>query len=867
MTQVRAEDDTALVAQTTAMVSQLIQRDLNIATDPSSDRMARRRAIDKVRKDLADKIQKSSSGSGSTSPALLAQSLLTLLCRPLTVLFADSTEKVREIAIDCCSLLCSATADIRPALPVLVPAIVNRLATQDITEPSEEIRLQLLKLMQSAAQLSGKQVELIVDDAVSVLSKTLLDPYPDVRKLSCSVAAQLARDAPHKTRLYAEQLCKCIVPSLQHRHSAVRVAGIQALGAVMQADSSGFNESWPSVYKLLQDSASVVRDNLYQVVEQWQLQLVDRYPFAPKLLLVILAGAKDELPTLAQRNLAAMEKVGALYEQEWPDRVKDHLDYDYKHGAERPRVGCRKIVQENLLKITDQVVVDLGDWNAQVRATAAAICTSLGVYSEEMITGYLNKLLPCFIKMCQTEDASVVKELLHACRTFGRFVAPEVFISLTVPPLKHAATSTRIATLKVLDGLLSGVDASQILQAHVDTLFGDVIDDKEYSANDSIDLTGQTADLLTTVLDKLVAQNDSSLLEHASFTVFVSWLRLSALQCKLGDVVLPVQHSDLSALHVKAQRMFTILKGSQLLMASPAVVGKHCSAFIQQCTESLSSWTRHAVEPRMLAALLKQPDTREQTDAAALLGLLGLMTQMDIDPDIRLCALELLDLMALTGPLEQSLLPSILLSLILPNIVWRAGKPATRLRIASVQSLALLLGITVRLPAHLSAAKSTRINALLSSTQSVTLDIIAQLLPHIVACMEEDNLNTRSYALHIIQTLLSLGYTFNEEAYKNVYPEVLKRLDDAHDDVRVLACATTSTLVSALPDSVDDVHFEELAKAVLIHLDDTYAPLQDAVLACLRVLLSKRHSAVAQYITGVKSMYRNQHLITDQLGL
>jgi dynein assembly factor 5, axonemal len=92
--------------------------------------------------------------------------------------------------------------------------------------------------------------------------------------------------------------------------------------------------------------------------------------------------------------------------------------------------------------------------------------------------------------------------------------------------------------------------------------------------------------------------------------------------------------------------------------------------------------------------------------------------------------------------------------------------------------------------------------------------------------------------------------------FKLLYPELLKRLDDASDDIRIQACSTISAFANSLlswnkqweshytsssqennggfvgpygtfiETRLDDVHWNEMIKGVLIHVDDSSVVIQ-----------------------------------------
>lgn len=61
--------------------------------------------------------------------------------------------------------------------------LVSRLGSEDITEPSEELRLHLLHLLSRVVQLSSVEMAPYLNDIVLILQRTIVDPYPELKKV------------------------------------------------------------------------------------------------------------------------------------------------------------------------------------------------------------------------------------------------------------------------------------------------------------------------------------------------------------------------------------------------------------------------------------------------------------------------------------------------------------------------------------------------------------------------------------------------------------------------------------------------------------------------------------------------------------
>lgn len=92
----------------------------------------------------------------------------------------------------CCSnilsvsfrLCTSLQQQVTGCLALLLPVLVSRLGSEDITEPSEELRLQLLHLLSLVVQLSSVEMTPYLNDIILILQRTIVDPYPELKKVS-----------------------------------------------------------------------------------------------------------------------------------------------------------------------------------------------------------------------------------------------------------------------------------------------------------------------------------------------------------------------------------------------------------------------------------------------------------------------------------------------------------------------------------------------------------------------------------------------------------------------------------------------------------------------------------------------------------
>jgi hypothetical protein len=126
-----------------AELMQQYARDFNCLSD--QDRKTRQRALQKL-------------GALARSPQPDVDAAWEQALRvPLLKLFSDTVEKNRELAIGLATELVPVLSPdmLRSSLPYLMPVLVGRLATNPIAEDGEELRLQLLQLLQLVLKQGG----------------------------------------------------------------------------------------------------------------------------------------------------------------------------------------------------------------------------------------------------------------------------------------------------------------------------------------------------------------------------------------------------------------------------------------------------------------------------------------------------------------------------------------------------------------------------------------------------------------------------------------------------------------------------------------------------------------------------------------
>ena len=154
----------------------------------------------------------------------------------------------------------------------------------------------------------------------------------------------------------------------------------------------------------------------------------------------------------------------------------------------------------------------------------------------------------------------------------------------------------------------------------------------------------------------------------------------------------------------------------------------------------------------------------------------------------------------------------ILEHVIIPNLVWRVGKVEATIRKVA---LAICYGIF----------KAGAV------TKETLFNSAKLLVPLIVSHLDDTELSPRLMSCYCLQILFTrLQNCFSDQAVHEIYPKLLKRLDDSNDEVRLAICKTLQAFFQSSPKehfkgTLIDYSLDQL----FIHLDDPDIVIQNEI--------------------------------------
>merc|ERR1712045_356258 len=115
----------------------------------------------------------------------------------------------------------------------------------------------------------------------------------------------------------------------------------------------------------------------------------------------------------------------------------------------------------------------------------------------------------------------------------------------------------------------------------------------------------------------------------------------------------------------------------------------------------------------------------------------------------------------------------------------------------------------------------------------------ADLLPILKSCLDDSwSPDNRWIACHVLScTLVELQAEISSEQLREVYPELLKRLDDSNDEIRAAVCDALTVFFKCLPPKWSRSLFEYMLRTLFVHLDDPNLKIQQGIYGVLEAAL------------------------------
>lgn len=774
----------------------IYSREFNFLRD--TDKNVRRKTLEKMKKELRSKQKELNQ---EEYQCIVIQSYKQILrC------FHDPSERCREIATELIYDFFNFSSSPQDMLTYVIPIFLQRLGSREMVESSEEVRLLQMQTLNILIEKCEKHLVSYLDDLLYILSKTITDPYHEVKKESCICAMKLATATSSHFHMQSERLIKPLLHTLGHQHSKVRTIAIKTIGVIIQyGNNKSVEDVRASLAQQLLDQSTSVRLAVTSVVGKWLCELYDRYSYFAKLIPIFIITLTDEVPEIREEAIILWEKAGKQYEKENESRHKDIMDFqkdfpaNYPKEVKRPSFGCRLLVRQHFCNILPAVINDLGDWVEHVRIKAANLLYLLLLHIEENATMYLENILTKMSEIAKDEAKEVVKMISKCAELLGYFIKPSDWLNILLPTITSLPT---VGNLLILSFLIKR-SQKELLENEIDKLCNAL-------AQSDVCRTFQIQEqihLLSCVEAVLCICEEN--VKEVSLPLFTVLLTIKAL--------MKIQNYD-----ERIGEAMINLAAANGFSSKDQLYARYAENILDQLKSNHELWEIHSPEFLIFFTLLTDAGMQSEYFMEKVIPLLVSNLQIKKDPELRVKLFTLLSQLItnLKETVNLSAVVSVMISqMVLPNLVWQAGKTATVVRTASTSFLWTLV--------HRNLVKASEVES-----------VADQLFTCLISLLTDDSLTTRLLVCKILYKIIPELFPLVEEnKIYNLYPDFLKRMDDASNQVRIATTQVFESYFKSFSPEYDihlyANHLKAIYAGLLLHMDDPNPGVQKAVLDLL----------------------------------
>lgn len=453
-----------------------------------------------------------------------------------------------------------------------------------------------------------------------------------------------------------------------------------------------------------------------------------------------------------------------------------------------------------------------------------------------------------------------------AARYLGYFVQPKIYCRLVLPTLDESPTTGH---LRVFAAIISGSERRALSQ-QLDKIANflqqpDICQSKKsnyqrqiLSCCNSLLVVCKEVGILSSLYTYLIYC--SLILIKTSF-FFGLILNLTAY-CNSQDCMPVTQAlftviftvyamSAETSVREEADRLLEMLASINSLKGIEDLFCNRVRPLITSIRDDCASWTVYSAQSQIFCACLNRAGITMSHNMDLALPVFEKTMSKDADPELKLRHFILLSEYFLNNQnLRRHIedphrfVSTIIKKLIVPGLIWTAGRAAEAIRTAAVCCLCAILQNKIINPDEMdeineqgSSANEENEKSRATITVEQFPSIFDEIMPVLVSLVDDKAKKTRLYSMRAICLLVTIGQRLSypkDEHIHRTYPVILKRLDDGCDDVRYAAVEALVDVWSVASEDYDTVvgrsHVDALYTTMIIHLDDPEPRFQEIML-------------------------------------
>lgn len=749
----------------------------------------------------------------SSNTQIITPSIFDQVSMQILNCFSDPSEKCREISINIIAYFLKTLDKNDYYLTYIFPTLTARLGDIVIIEESEEIRLELVKLTHEIIQLYSGKILPFFDSCTKILTKTVLDPYNKIKQESCLCISALTKALPKHFHMQSESYLTATAQILKNQQYRIRIAGIKCVTDIIEYSSNKINDEVFVVLSCcMNDMVPSVRLAVIRAAHAWLLRYPDRYSYFVKILPLILLGLTDEVVENRNEAEKLWNEVGKQYAKENEKDLKDKLDF-----LSEKNLGCRILVIRNTMHLLGGICNDLKDWKVEIRVMSARLLYMVVVHNEGDITQHLQTLIPALGRSIQ--DNEVQEYIENSARVVGKYILANVYCGIILPAIINQTESTygQLAILALLMNPSNLESLNEKLPEIMDVLL----------MNDICQKSGNIIPILN-CCEQIIKLCTCSMVEYQLFVILIT---ISSFK------------------EEKASQL--LLELSKLL--NYATVDEFYITNSQKLFETIewnaATWTTVTPEFRIFNVLLNSvPNLCKHFEKILSILKKCLLTNPDVDTRL---SMFLSFSMILNSMDENSNIPtkSLIMDIMVPNLEWHAGRLKEALRNAVVTCLCVCLSL---------------------NTEGIPFTLIDQL----VGLLDE---RISTIRLNVLKAIGCIAKCYKNQIASDVihriYTEIMKRLDDTVDSVRIEAIITLKFLWEALDieaytkETSHSTHLEYLYSTLLVHINDPSEDIQNHIVDLLKIVARLNEKMLKDKIDRNRDKFRNERMFEVLLSM
>jgi len=303
-----------------------------------------------------------------------------------------------------------------------------------------------------------------------------------------------------------------------------------------------------------------------------------------------------------------------------------------------------------------------------------------------------------------------------------------------------------------------------------------------------------------------------------------------------------------SSIREEANRLLKILADINSLENIEHLFCNHIKFLITLIHDDCASWSIYNAESQIFCACLSRAGIAMACNMNLVLPILKKTMSKDADVELKLRYFILLsEFFSDNQNLQQYIdnphkfVSTIIEELIVPGLIWSAGRAAEAIRTAAVCCLcATLQNKIINLDEKEKTEEDSNKKAE-KCKMPITVEqfpsIFDKVVPILVSLIDDKAKKTRLHSMRAICLLMMIGdrlICLNDEHIHRTYPVILKRLDDGCDDIRYTAVEALVSIWNTASKNYDTIvsrsHIDALYTTMIIHLDDPESHFQEIML-------------------------------------